>query len=67
MVRFASEQRWIYFPDMTIEEVLLIKTYDSREDGRARWCIHTALDDSDARSESAPRESIETRVFAFFD
>ncbi len=67
MVRFDSEQRWIYFPDMTANEVLLIKTYDSREDGRSRWCIHTALDDQDAKPDSAPRESIETRVFAFFD
>ncbi len=67
MVRFDSEQRWIYFPDMTANEVLLMKTYDSRKDGRSRWCIHTALDDQDAKPDSAPRESIETRVFAFFD
>lgn len=67
MVRFAPEQRWIYFPDMTTDEVLLIKTYDSREDGRARWCVHTALDDQDVKPDAAPRESIETRVFAFFD
>jgi hypothetical protein len=66
MVRFDEKQRWIYFPEMTPDEVLLIKTYDSREDGRARWCIHTALDERDARPDSAPRESIETRVFAFF-
>ena len=67
MVRFDSEQRWIYFPDMMANEVLLMKTYDSRKDGRSRWCIHTALDDQDAKPDSAPRESIETRVFAFFD
>ncbi len=67
MVRFDSEQRWIYFPDMMADEVLLMKTYDSRKDGRSRWCIHTALDDQDAKPDSAPRESIETRVFAFFD
>ena len=67
MVRFDSAQRWIYFPDMMADEVLLMKTYDSRKDGRSRWCIHTALDDQDAKPDSAPRESIETRVFAFFD
>ena len=66
-MRFASTQRWVYFPDMTSDEVLLIKTYDSREDGRTRWCVHTALDDRDTRPGAAARESIETRVFAFFD
>lgn len=67
MVRFGSKQRWIYFSDMTSGEVLLIKTYDSREDGRSRWCVHTALDDRDRKPGAAARESIETRVFAFFD
>jgi hypothetical protein len=67
MVRFDPEQRWVYFPDMSTNEVLLIKTYDSREDGRARWCVHTALDDRDSNPNAPPRNSIETRVFAFFD
>lgn len=67
MVRFDSKQRWVYFPDMTPAEVLLLKTYDSRVDGRTRWCVHTALDDRDTRPGAAARESIETRVFAFFD
>lgn len=66
MVRFNEKQRWFYFPDMRKSEVLLIKTFDSRDDGRARWCVHTALV-SDAFPHDAPaRESIETRVFAFF-
>ena len=67
MMRFASKQRWIYFSGMTPSEVLLIKTYDSREDGRARWCAHTALNDRDRKPDAVARESIETRVFAFFD
>ena len=65
VARFAPEQRWIYFPDMEPDEVLLIKTYDSREDGRTRWCIHTAVDLDNTRPGAAARESIETRVFAF--
>jgi hypothetical protein len=67
MVRFSASQRWIYFPGMLPSEVLLIKTYDSSDDGRARWCVHTALDDRMERPSAAARESIETRVFAFFD
>jgi len=66
MVRYESGQRWYYFPDMTESEVLLIKTFDSREDGRARWCVHTALVSTAFPEDAPPRESIETRVFAFF-
>jgi hypothetical protein len=66
MLRFDPGQRWIYFPAMTPDEALLIKTYDSREDGRARWAAHTAFADPQTGPEAAPRESIETRVFAFF-
>ncbi|MGI9258317.1 MAG: CmcJ/NvfI family oxidoreductase [Gammaproteobacteria bacterium] len=67
MVRYNSGQRWHYFPDMTESEVLLIKTFDSRDDGRARWCVHTALVSAAFPEDAPPRESIETRVFAFFD
>jgi hypothetical protein len=66
MLRFDPGQRWIYFPAMTPDEALLIKTYDSREDGRARWAAHTAFADPHTRPGAPPRESIETRVFAFF-
>ena len=67
VARFEPKQRWVYFPNMTTDEVILIKTFDSRADGRTRWCIHTAVDIQDTEPHAAPRESIETRVFAFFD
>jgi len=67
VARFAPGQRWIYFPNMGTDEALLIKTYDSREDGRTRWCIHTAFDAVGTEPGARPRESIETRVFAFLD
>jgi hypothetical protein len=66
MLRFDARQRWIYFPRMTTSEALLIKTFDSRTDGRARWCAHTAFADPQTGPAARPRESIETRVFAFF-
>ena len=65
VVRFDPRQRWVYFPNMTPDEILLIKTYDSREDGRARWCVHTAFDIEGADANAAPRESVESRIFAF--
>lgn len=63
---FNPEHRWFYFPNMRREEALLIKTYDSAEDGRARFTIHTAFDDPNSPPDAPPRESIETRSFAFF-
>ncbi len=66
LVRYAAGQRWIYFPEMAVDEVLLIKTYDSRTDGRARWCVHTSFEVSGNGSVLPPRESMETRLFAFF-
>ncbi len=58
--------RWFTFPRMARNETLLIKGYDSREDGRARFTPHTAFDDPTTPPDAAPRESIEVRTFAFF-
>ena len=53
--------RWIFFPKMTRDEVLLLKVFDSRRDGRARFGCHCAFQDPLAEDLSAHRESIETR------
>jgi hypothetical protein len=58
--------RWFYFPLMQMDEAMLIKSYDSEEDGRARFTPHTAFADPTTPPGAAPRQSIETRVFAFF-
>jgi len=57
-------QRWFYAPDMTPDEALLIKGYDSMTDGRARFTPHSAFDHPATPADAAPRESIEARVFA---
>ncbi|MGO1120997.1 CmcJ/NvfI family oxidoreductase [Rhodovibrionaceae bacterium A322] len=59
--------RWYWYSAMTAEEALLIKTFDSSQDGRARRSIHTAFSNPQAPATAAPRESLETRTFAFFD
>ena len=51
---------------MAAGEAILIKTYDSETDGRARFTIHTAFDDPTTPADAPPRESMETRTFAFF-
>lgn len=64
---YNPHQRWYYFPDIRRDEVLLIKGYDSRHDGRARFTPHSAFQDPHTPPGAAPRESIEVRALAFFD
>lgn len=59
--------RWFAFPDMAAEEAILIKGYDSAEDGRARFTLHTAFDDPTSPADAPPRESIEVRTLAIFE
>lgn len=61
-----DQHRWYYFPLMQASEALLIKTFDSAQDGRARFSVHTAFEDPGAPAGASPRESIETRAFLFF-
>jgi hypothetical protein len=63
---YSADHRWYYFPRMQRDEALLIKCYDSKEDGRARFTAHTAFDDPTTPATAAPRESIEVRALAFF-
>lgn len=65
-VRYNSDQHWYYYPRIQTNEALLLKTYDSATDGRARFVAHTAFDDPNTSPDAPPRESIETRAFAFF-
>jgi hypothetical protein len=59
--------RWYYFPRMATDEAVLIKCYDSAEDGRARFAAHSAFDDPTSPPNARPRESIEARTLVFFD
>jgi hypothetical protein len=65
-ITFNPQHRWFYAPDMTPDEVLMFKTFDSvDEPGRARFAPHTAFADPTEFSSVCPRESIEVRAFAF--
>ncbi len=65
-LRYSPQHRWFYFPRLKRDEALLIKSYDSAEDGRARLAAHTAFEDPTTPETAPPRESIEVRAFAFF-
>ena len=58
--------RWYYFPRMTPNEAILLKCYDSKDDGRARFTAHTSFDDPTSPPNAAPRESIEVRALVFW-
>ena len=64
---FSPEHRWFYFPNMQRTDVMLIKCYDSAQDGRARFSAHSAFRDPTSPPDAAPRESIEARTLAFFE
>ncbi len=66
-VAFNPDHRWCYVPNMASDEVLIFKCYDSAEDGRARFTPHTAFTDATSPADAPPRQSMETRVLAFFD
>jgi hypothetical protein len=66
-LRFDADHRWLYFPNMQANEVMLLKCYDSADDGRARFTAHSAFEDPTGPAKPMPRESIEVRTLAFFD
>jgi hypothetical protein len=64
-VKYNASHRWFYFPEMTPNEALLLKCYDSATDGRTRFAPHTAFIDPTTPPDAAPRESIEVRTLVF--
>jgi hypothetical protein len=63
---YNPKHRWFYFPRLERNEAILLKCYDSKEDGCARFSAHTAFDDPTSGPDAAPRESIEVRALVFW-
>ena len=66
LVSWNPAHQWYYYPEMGRDEALLIKTFDSATDGRARRSIHTAFANPLAPPDAPARESIESRILVFF-
>lgn len=62
----SPKHKWWFFPKMTPEQVILLKTYDSETDGRARFVGHSAFEDPTSPPNARIRESIEIRTIGFF-
>lgn len=58
---------WYYFPRMERHEALVFKVFDSDASKPSRFTAHSSFDDPATPADAPPRESIETRTFAFFD
>ncbi len=65
-VRPNPGHRWFYVSAMRPDELLLLKCYDSRADGRARFMPHTGFRNPACPPEFVPRESIEARTLVVF-
>ena len=64
-VAYSKRHGWYYYPDMQRDEVLLLKCFDSDRQ-RGRTGAHAAFEHPHTPVDAFPRESIETRAFAFF-
>lgn len=59
---------WYYYPDMTRDEALVLKLYDTREElCSRRGVFHTAVYDPDASTDAVRRESSDMRIGAVFE
>lgn len=63
---YGAQHRWAYVSAMQPDEVLLLKCYDSRDDGRARFMAHTGFKNPACPQKFTPRESIEARTLVIF-
>jgi hypothetical protein len=66
-VAHNETQHWYWAPEMTRDEVILIKGWDSADDGRARFAPHGAFELPQQNNTLPPRESIEVRTYVIFD
>ena len=63
---YNPNHRWFYFPRMERNEAILLKCYESKDDGRARFTAHTSFEDPSSPPNASPRESIEARALVFW-
>ena len=66
-VRHNPAHQWFYVSDMRPDEFLLLKCYDSRTAGSARFMPHTGFRNPACPPDFVPRESIEARTLVVFD
>ncbi|KAK5070802.1 hypothetical protein LTR64_003776 [Lithohypha guttulata] len=66
VMKHSDNHKWWYFPKISPEQVILLKTFDNATDGRARFVGHSAFEDPTTREGAPTRESVEIRTICFF-
>jgi len=67
-IKYNPNQKWKYFRGMIPEEAVLLKCFDSVQDGSvAVFTPHTGFEDPTTPEGTPPRESIELRALVFYD
>lgn len=65
VMRHNESHKWWYFPDMSEDQLILLKTFDS-DKNRAQFVGHTAFEDPTSNPNAPFRESCEVRTICFF-
>lgn len=66
-VMHRPTHRWWYFPEMTRDEVLIFKQFDSASGPTASYTPHAAFEHPNAPAGTPPRESIEIRCLLIYE
>ncbi|GJJ11643.1 hypothetical protein Clacol_005879 [Clathrus columnatus] len=67
-VKYSPQHKWKYLRGMGTDEIVLIKCFDSRMDGKtAILTPHSAFVDPTTPKDAPLRESIELRALVFYD
>jgi hypothetical protein len=66
-IAYNPTHQGFYFPRMERHEALMFKVFDTDQTVATRFTAHSAFDDPDTPPNAPPRESIETRTFAFWN
>ncbi|KIM43507.1 hypothetical protein M413DRAFT_25865 [Hebeloma cylindrosporum] len=67
-VKYNPNHKWKYLHGMTPEEIVLIKCFDSKQDGSvALFTPHTGFSDPSTPEGTPFRQSIELRALVFYD
>ena len=67
-IKANPDHKWYFASGLSPEDVMLIKIFDSKKDGRARRVPHSAfVHPRTEHAVSMPRESIEVRCFVFWE
>ena len=65
-ISYNPAHRWFWFPQMTRDEALVFKVFDTDASAGVRFTAHTAFDDPNTAPDAAIRESIEMRALVFY-